>query len=137
MTESSGKPQISREIQQIRNPWLGLLFGFLMPGWGQLYNGRTRRGLALFGIVFFIVVMVLTITFVVFPLYGMDLFFLTKVLLLVPLVWIFGMYDAFTSAQKINRGDLEFAGKSGLFWFPLLIFILIVGLVTMRSFYFW
>ncbi|OGR38322.1 MAG: signal peptidase I [Desulfovibrionales bacterium GWA2_65_9] len=33
-----------------RQPWLAGLLSFLVPGLGQVYNGRTRRGLVLLGL---------------------------------------------------------------------------------------
>ena len=33
-----------------RKPWLAGLLSFLVPGLGQVYNGRTRRGLVLLGL---------------------------------------------------------------------------------------
>jgi hypothetical protein len=49
---------------------------------------------------------------------------LTLVLVLV--IWIYGMFDAWRTAQKINRGELEFTRKSRLFWFPATALILSV-----------
>jgi len=42
--ESAGPPSSPRK------PWLAGLLSFLWPGLGQVYNGRTRRGLVLLGL---------------------------------------------------------------------------------------
>jgi hypothetical protein len=40
-------------------------------------------------------------------------------------VWIYGMYDSWTMAEKINRGEFAFTGKSSLFWLPVILIILV------------
>ena len=36
------------------------------------------------------------------------------------------MYDAAETADKINRGQIEFTGKSRLFWIPVVLIIIII-----------
>lgn len=59
----------------------------LLPGLGQVYNGETGKGFAVF----------------LLTLIGL-------VLLLVPglIVWLYAMYDAYTVAGKMNTGEIEF-----------------------------
>src|SRR5208283_3899622 len=46
------------------------------------------------------------------------------------LIWVYGMYDAYTSADKINRGELGFTDKSRLFWIPVVLIILLLVVVV-------
>ncbi|WP_353951267.1 DUF2510 domain-containing protein [Knoellia sp. S7-12] len=69
-----------------KNPALSLLGSFFIPGLGQLMNGDTGKGIGMFvGYVFSFLLM--------FVLVG----FLTA-----PAIWIWGMIDAYQSAQRWN-----------------------------------
>jgi len=39
-------------------------------------------------------------------------------------IWIYGMYEAYTTAEKINRKEADFQNKSALFWLPVALVIL-------------
>ena len=96
---------------KIRDDYVAFFLSFLIPGWGQLYNGKTRDGLIFFGA------------------FLIPCFFLNAYpgLFIIPLViWLYGMYDAATTAEKINRGEIEFTGKSRLFWMPIVLIVLII-----------
>ena len=56
----------------------------LFSGLGQVYNGHWKKGVVL--LVAFIIIWLI--------------FWLLSLI-----VWIFGMYDAYTMAQKINNGE--------------------------------
>lgn len=73
------KPQKSTTIA-------GFLSSFL-PGLGQVYNGETAKGFALF-----------------------ILFLAGLVLLVIPglIVWLYTMYDAYSTAGKMNTGEIPF-----------------------------
>lgn len=69
-----------------KNPALSLLASFFIPGLGQLMNGDTGKGVGMFlGYAFSFILM--------FVLVG----FLTA-----PAIWIWGMIDAYQSAQRWN-----------------------------------
>jgi archaeal type IV pilus assembly protein PilA len=108
----------------IRNPILALLLSFLFAGWGQWYNGRRWDGLK-----FLLATVILSATLLAsFFLFGegsLPAMVLPALVAIAALgVWIYGMYDAYTVAQRINRGEVAFQGKSRLFWLPV---VLIVG----------
>lgn len=73
-----------------REPWLALLFSFLCPGIGQLYNGQTEKGVVLI----IVSVMLAAGTMVI----------CIPILLWFPL-WIWAMYDAFVVADWLNRSS--------------------------------
>lgn len=61
---------------QKRNPLMALGLSFFFPGLGQIYNGQVAKGIFIFFTCFLI------------------------------LPWIFGIFDAFFTAIKINRGEI-------------------------------
>jgi TM2 domain-containing membrane protein YozV len=67
-----------------KNPVLAAIASFLICGVGQMYNGHWKKGVLL--LVVFIIIWL-----IFWP--------------LALIVWIFGMYDAYTMAQKINNGE--------------------------------
>lgn len=78
-----------------KNPIIALLLSFLFPGVGQIYNGQILKGaiilVAYFGIIFLAI--------------ALSFFLIGICLFVVPvIIWLYAMYDAYTSANKINRG---------------------------------
>ncbi len=67
------------------------LLSFFIPGAGQLYNGQIGKGLAF----------LLVTLFVNLPLMFVGVGFLTGLI-----TWIWGMIDAHSSAERINRGEI-------------------------------
>ena len=69
-----------------KSPGLALLASFFIPGLGQLINGEAAKGvLMFFGYVFSFALMFVLIGF-----------------LTAPAIWIWGMVDAYTGAQRWN-----------------------------------
>jgi TM2 domain-containing membrane protein YozV len=71
---------------RIRNPSLAAALS-LLPGFGQVYNGMLVRGIILF----------------IATLLGLLIFIIPGVC-----IWIYCIYDAFRTAEKINRGEIAF-----------------------------
>lgn len=69
-----------------KNPGIALLASFFIPGLGSLINGRVGMGIAIF--VAYSVAWVLTLVIIGF--------------VLLPAVWVWGMYDAYSSAKSWN-----------------------------------
>jgi TM2 domain-containing membrane protein YozV len=69
-----------------RNPAASLLASLLIPGLGTIINGETGKG---------IVILVAWIT-------GWVLILAIVGLIVVPAVWVYGMYDAFQGARRYN-----------------------------------
>jgi len=67
------------------------LLSFFLPGAGQLYNGQIGKGLGF----------MLVTLFINFPLMFVGVGFLTGLI-----TWIWGMIDAHSSAERINRGEI-------------------------------
>ncbi|MDD1664888.1 MAG: zinc ribbon domain-containing protein [Methanomicrobiales archaeon] len=114
---------LARETR-IRNPLVAVALSFLFPGWGQWYNGRRWDGLKFFGASALLAVIMVVSAFLMMG-QGFTAIALSVVLSLAALgIWIYGMYDAYRTAERINRGETAFQRKSHLFWLPV---VLIVG----------
>ncbi len=77
-----------------KNPGLAAVLSFFYMGLGQIYNGQLSKG------IFFIIAY--TISWIMMII---VIGFLTT-----PVMWIYGMYDAYKSAEKINSDIARFAG---------------------------
>ena len=71
-----------------KNPGLAAVLSFFITGLGQIYNGQIGKG------VLFIVIQIINIL-LMFVIIG----FITY-----PILWIWGMVDAYKTAEKINKG---------------------------------
>ena len=71
-----------------KNSALAAILSFLIIGLGQIYLGLTKRGIILF--VAAIVAGILTVIII-----GWILWFV---------IWIYAIYDAYNSAEKMNQG---------------------------------
>jgi TM2 domain-containing membrane protein YozV len=83
-TGQTGQPVPASVPVQQKNPIIALILSLVICGVGQMYNGHWKKGVLLFFV--FIVLLV-----IFWP--------------LALIVWLFGMYDAYTTAQKINNGE--------------------------------
>jgi TM2 domain-containing membrane protein YozV len=80
-----------------KNPGLAAVLSFFFMGLGQIYNGQITKG------IFFIIIYSVS-AFLMIILIG----FITT-----PILWIYGMYDAYKSAEKINSDIARFQSGNG------------------------
>ena len=73
---------------EIKSPFLALILSFLFPGLGQFYNGYSKKGILL----------------IIAAIVSLVLYILLIGLILYLIVWIYGLYDAYKSAESINNG---------------------------------
>ncbi len=85
---------VSRGRPYRKEPLLALIFSFLLPGLGQIYNGNTNNGIIL--IIGTVVSWLMTSVCI-----GFFIFIG---------IWAYAMYDAYTRADKINRGEIRCTG---------------------------
>ncbi len=79
-----------------KNPIIAALASLFICGLGQIYNGQTMKGL-----MFLLLYILLWVVagFLVIAVVGFCLFPLPIILL------IYAVYDAYITAEKINRGE--------------------------------
>lgn len=74
-------------MQTKKNPGLAAVASFFFSGLGQIYNGEILKGVLLMVIqVINVLLMFVVIGFVTYP-----------------LVWVYGIWDAYKSAEKFNQ----------------------------------
>ena len=82
-----------------KNPGLAAVFSFFYMGLGQIYNGQIYKGIA----------------FLIAYSISWLLMLILIGLLTTPILWIYGIYDAYKSAEKINVDIARSAGnRSGV-----------------------
>ena len=79
--------ELPHGVHEEKSPFLAVLCSFFIPGLGQVYDGETARGLLIF----------------LGSLIGFFIYIIPGVI-----VWIFGMYDAYSIAKKMNKKEIPF-----------------------------
>ena len=70
----------------LKNPGLAAVLCFFYSGLGQIYNGQIGKGILLF---------------IVRAISDLSIIFLIGIITS-PIIWIYGMYDAYKTAEQIN-----------------------------------
>ena len=76
---------------QTKSPFLALILSFFITGLGQVYNGKFWKG------IFFVIATFIGACFMIIP--GI-------------VVWIWGLYDAYTEAEQMNTGEKPYTEAS-------------------------
>lgn len=83
-----------------------MILSFFFPGLGSVYNGDTLKGVAIYiGVII-----------------GVFLFIVPGII-----VWVFGMYDAYTTAKKMNEGRIPFKPTNTTAMIVFIVIVLIPG----------
>jgi len=98
-------------VKTEKSAGIAAILAFFFPGSGQVYNGETGKGIVLF----------------IGYLIGLVLYIIPGIIVL-----IYGIYDAYTTAQKMNRGEIPYKPTSVgvLIVFIILVIVLVVILVS-------
>lgn len=72
-----------------KTPIVSAIFSLIFPGLGQLYNGQNKKG------IYFIIIAIVSVV----------LMLLFVGVILYVLFWIWSMFDAYSSAVKLNKGE--------------------------------
>ena len=118
--------------RELRSPLLAILLSLFFVGWGQWYNGKTWDGLKLLGafLLSFFILLIFTSMMGTMPITAI---FVVILIFIILAIWIYGIYDAYKNAERINNGEETFSGKSGLFWLPVALIILVMFLILWNS----
>jgi TM2 domain-containing membrane protein YozV len=85
-------PQTNAE--ETKNPMIALVASVVLPGLGQIYNGQTRKGIALVIVSVFLLYLIITVRTILSELAN----FLYIAILL------YSAYDSYNTAKSINLG---------------------------------
>ncbi|MCJ7742449.1 MAG: autoantigen p27 domain-containing protein [Methanoregula sp.] len=128
------RPLLIRGV--IRNPYLAVMLSFFFVGWGQWYNGKTWAGLKFFGAFLGSCLLIVYYTIMEASQPVSARFVLILVIVLATGIWVYGMYDAYKTADRINRNKESFFKKSQLFWIPVVVLILsVVAVISVFVFH--
>lgn len=105
----SGIPAAKDPAAEGKSPVVAGLSSMLIPGLGQAYNGRIGRGIE--------VMLGTALGFLVFLVPG-------------AIVWIYGIVDAFLTADRMNRKEIPFRSSRTQ---DLVVFLLLTGIVIMAA----
>jgi len=106
------KKEPTPEIQEEKSSFIAILCSFFIPGLGQVYNGETEKGVIIF----------------LATLFGAFIFIIPGVV-----VWVYGMYDAYTIAKKMNNKEIPFKPTKAAHM--ILFFMLVVIIITIVIFF--
>ncbi len=73
----------------MKNPGIAAVLSFFWCGLGQIYNGQILKGI--------IIIICYAIAWL--------LMYLVIGFVLVPILWIWGMYDAYRTAERLNKNN--------------------------------
>jgi TM2 domain-containing membrane protein YozV len=76
-------------VRSAKSPGIAAVLSFFWCGLGQIYNGEIGKGIA----------MMIAYAISAFLMYILIGFITT------PILWIWGMFDAYRTAERINRED--------------------------------
>ena len=72
-----------------KSPILALILSVFFPGIGQFYNGQPKKGIII----------------IIAAIISVALFIIMIGAVLYLIVWVYALYDAYTSAVSINNGE--------------------------------
>jgi len=87
----AGYPGYSAPVREQKNRLISGVCSSVLPGLGQVYNGETAKGFA----IFILTCVGLTLGLIFLGIPGL-------------IVWLYGIYNAYTTAGKMNTGEIPF-----------------------------
>lgn len=83
-------------IPNKKEPVISIILSLIVPGLGQVYNTHVKKGIVIF--IAYLVSIILV--------YLAWSNFIGFCIMVIPLaIWLYGMFDAFSEARKINKGE--------------------------------
>ena len=82
--------QPAAAVMQKKSAGVAVILSFFLPGLGQIYNGQIGKGIGM---------IILSVIF----------WLLSSILIGIPfyiILWVYGMYNAYSTANKINAGAM-------------------------------
>ena len=106
----AGYPGYLSPARPRKNQMTAGICSTFLPGLGQVYNGQAGKGFAIF---------LLTLT-------GLVIFVVPGLI-----VWLYGMYDAYSVAGKMNTGEMAFRETRMLHMVLFIVFAVIIVAIAL------
>jgi signal peptidase I len=113
-----------------RNPWLAAMMSFILPGFGQLYNGEVNKAIWTFACFSFIVIPWGALVAVYMP-DSWLVFLLIDATIGAIGIWLWAMIDAWRKAKTLAHYELKSWQQSGVY----LATIVVCGLLVLPMTY--
>ncbi len=105
----------SAPVREQKNRLIAGVCSSVLPGLGQVYNGETVKGFAIF---------ILTLA-------GLAVFLIPGLV-----VWLYAMYNAYTTAGKMNAGEIPFRETRMLTMVLFIVFaVVVIGIALLLLIY--
>lgn len=126
-----------------KNAWAAAIASFFIAGWGQVYNGESWvKGWAFF--ISRVITFCILTTLLYFISYPPDFSFilvigiLLSLFVLCPLIAVVDAIIAFSTARKMNAGEIPFKQSTGMiFWgYPLPVILWTLMIIVLFLFAF-
>ena len=114
-----------------KNTFFALILSFFFPGLGQVYNGRSRKGVCFLVAIFisvFLLIILPGIVAAMWRLYVIWIFMLIFPLVILA-IWVWGLYDAYKDAELINKGEKPYREATAWEVVSFLILPIILGVL--------
>lgn len=85
-----GATTYQQPVYHLKNPGAAAVLSAFWVGLGQIYNGEIVKGI------------ILMVAYTI----SVLLIYLIIGIVTTPILWIFGIYDAYNTAKKINAGEI-------------------------------
>ena len=117
-----------------KSTFIALILSFFFPGLGQVYNGRNKKGTGILAAIyasFLLLVILPGLATAMWGLYETGLL-VPMFPLVILIIWVFGLYDAYKDAELINKGEKPYREATAweVVFFLILPIILTVLLVV-------
>ena len=93
---------------QQKSAGLAAVASFLCPGLGQTYNGSFGKGLLI----------------LIGTLIGSMIFTIPGII-----IWLYGVYDAYSTAKKMNEGQLPFVPHSTMHMLAFIVIVIVIFII--------
>ena len=114
-----------------RNVGLAAALSVFIPGLGQVYNGKTLKGLAFVSVMLIGVFLIWTLPGLRFAMWGINHIAL---IIFFVIIWVWGIYDAYDEATQMNKGKKQYkkapTGEIAAFFIFMVVLAAIIVVIA-------
>lgn len=105
----------SQPSSGLKSPGVAAICSVFIPGLGQVYNGELKKGIGIYiaGLIG----------------WALSVFVSFYLFILIPIIWIYGIYDAYTTANQMNSNKIPVRSSSTSTMIIYIVAIFVVGFI--------